>query len=217
MIIGLSGYMQSGKDTAGEIIKILSTVRNHKVMEDEFGNPLTDTKGNYVTYPDTYLFQIKKFAEKLKEVASVMTGIPREKFEDQDFKAGNMPEEWWEDGKPMTVRQFLQRLGTDAVRHKVHVNAWVNSAMSGYDNSKHWVFTDCRFPNEAQAIKDRGGIIIRINRYPPGCSPKFMDRTESEVSLDDWDFDHVIHNLGTIEDLKAQIKEILIKIIPEMK
>ena len=217
MIIGISGYIGSGKDTAGEIIKVLSTVKNSKIMEDEFGNPLTDTKGNYVTYPDTYLFQIKKFAEKLKEVASIMTGIPREKFEDHDFKAGNMPEEWWKDGKPITVREFLQRLGTDAIRDVVHVDAWINSAMAGYDSSKHWVFTDCRFPNEAKAIKDRGGIIIRINRYPPGCSPVFMDKTRTEVSLDDWDFDYVIYNVGTLEDLKAQIKEILRRIMPEMK
>jgi hypothetical protein len=194
MIIGLSGYMQSGKDTAGQIIQELTSERRETANEEEY---------------QKNTFEIKKFAEKLKEVASIMTGIPREMFEDQEFKAGNMSEVWWEDGKPMTVRQFLQRLGTDAIRHKVHINAWVNSAMADVQEGDNVVFTDCRFPNEAQAIKDRGGIIIRINRYPPGMSPVFMDRTESEVSLDDWQFDHVIYNVGTIEDLKNQIKSIL--------
>jgi len=213
MIIGISGYMHSGKDTLGQIILDLTKVKNHTVIEDEFGRPQTDTKGNYVTYPDISTFKIRKFAGKLKEMASLMTGIPVEKFEDQEFKSGYMPSEWGD----MTVRQFLQRLGTDAVRHHLHTDAWVISAMAGYTESDNWVFTDCRFPNEAQAIKDRGGIIIRINRYPPGMSPVFMDRTESEVSLDNWEFDHVIYNVGTIDDLRAQIKNILSEELFKMK
>ena len=28
----------------------------------------------------------------------------------------------------------------------------------------NWIITDCRFPNEAKAIKDRDGISIRVNR-----------------------------------------------------
>lgn len=208
MIIGLSGYMKSGKDTAGQIIVDLTTQKNYKLMEDEFGRPIPKLDGSgYWTKPDIPLFRIKKFAEKLKQVASLMTGIPVEKFEDQEFKESRMPTQWGD----MTVRQFLQKLGTNAVRHHVHEDAWVISAMTEVQDEDHVVFTDCRFPNEAQAIKDRGGIIIRLNRYPPGCSPRFMDRTESEVSLDDWNFDYTIWNLGTVDDLRNQIKNILEK------
>lgn len=208
MIIGISGYMLSGKDTVGQMIVDLTMQKSTNVVSNEFGDPMTDTKGNYVTLPDYPRFTIKKFAGKLKQVASLMTGVPVEKFEDQDFKASKMGEEWG----GMTYREFLQKLGTDAIRHHVHENSWVNSAMAGYTEDKNWIFTDCRFPNEAQVIKDKGGVIIRVNRYPPGCSPAFMNRGETEVSLDDWKFDHVIYNLGTLDDLKNQIKEILRKI-----
>lgn len=206
MIIGLSGYLKSGKDTVGEMIIKLTTPKNHKMMEDEFGRPIPKLDGSgYWTEADIPVFSVRKFADKLKEVAGLMLGVPRSKFEDQDFKDSRLGPEW----DNMTVREFLQKLGTDGVRNNVHKNAWVNSAMAGYKDSDHWLFTDVRFPNEAQAIKDRGGVIIRLNRYPPGCSPVFMDMHESEKSLDDWDFDYVIYNVGTLQDLENQVKEIL--------
>lgn len=179
MIIGVSGYLRSGKDEVGKIIQRLN---NH--------------------------FEVKKFAGKLKRIASLMTGIPVEKFEDQDFKDSMMPPEWGE----ITVRQFLVDLGTKAIRNVVNKNAWVISAMVGYSEEKKWIFTDCRFPNEAQAIKDKGGVIIRVNREVPGVSQKLIDRPETETSLDDWDFDYVIENMGTLQDLENQVKEILRKI-----
>jgi hypothetical protein len=226
MIIGLSGYMKSGKDTVGQMIIDLTMQKNHKLVEDEFGRTIPGENGGpLLTEPDYPLFEIRKFAGKLKQVASLMTGIPVEKFEDQDFKDGPMPEGWdtteilVSDKEPpyphktrMTVREFLQKLGTQAVRHHVHQDAWVISAMAGMKNEDNVIFTDCRFPNEAQAIKDKGGVIIRISREVPGVSQKFIDRSESEVSLDDWKFDYTIHNMGTLEDLRNQVKEILKRI-----
>lgn len=199
MIIGLSGYAKSGKDTAGQMIVELTMGKKANHYTDDHGN------NSYTEYEPKPLFDIRKFAGTLKQVASLMTGIPKEKFEDQDFKDGMMPPEWG----VMTVREFLQKLGTEGVRNCVHKDAWVIAAMAGYNVDKHWLFTDVRFPNEANAIKSKGGIIIRLNRYPPGCSPVFMDMHESEKSLDNWKFDHVIYNVGTLEDLKNQIKEIL--------
>lgn len=186
MIIGLSGYMQSGKDTAGKMIQEMVGMKVGTM---------------FVSY-----FNIKKFATKLKKIAGIMLGVDASKFEDQDYKESYLPPEW---GK-MTVRQFLQNLGTKAIRHHVHEDAWVIATMADYKpDGPGWIMTDCRFPNEAQAIKDRGGIIIRINREVPGVSQKFIDRSESEVSLDDWKFDYVVNNLGSLDDLRNQIKEIL--------
>lgn len=189
MIIGLSGYLKSGKDTAGRMI--------------------TDMYSS---------FKVKKFADKLKEMAALMLGVPREMFEDQEYKDSYLPKEWdyydWDNNKmtQMTVREFLQRFGTDAIRNMVHMDAWVNAAMSGYKEGDNWLFTDVRFPNEAQAIKNKGGVVIRLNRYPPGVSPVFMDMHESEKSLDDWKFDYTIYNLGTLEDLRNQLEEIMDRI-----
>ena len=120
-------------------------------------------------------------------------------FENQQFKTKYLP------GWDMTVREFLQRVGTEGIRNGVHEDAWVNALFSDYYNQDQWIITDCRFPNEANAIKDRGGKIVRIVR--PGVSA--VNAHPSETALDEWDFDHVIHNDGTLEELKTKALEIL--------
>jgi len=109
MIIGINGYSGSGKDTVGGLIQDL--------------------------YPEMN-WEIKKFAGKLKQIATILTGIKEEKFEDQEFKKTNLSYEWWttcdEGHQPMTVRDFLQKLGTDGLRTGLHPNVWVNALMSEY-------------------------------------------------------------------------------------
>jgi hypothetical protein len=110
----------------------------------------------------------------------------------------------------MTVRDFLQKLGTDAMRMGLHPNVWVNAIMADYvpdedGDLPNWIITDVRFPNEAQAIKDKGGIIIRVDR--PGVSP--INDHPSEVGLDKWEFDYKIVNLSDIFDLKESVHNIL--------
>ncbi len=64
----------------------------------------------------------------------------------------------------LTPRKLLQLLGTEAGRQIIHPNIWVNALFSDYETDSKWIVTDVRFLNEAQAIKDKGGIMIRINR-----------------------------------------------------
>lgn len=200
MIIGLSGYAKSGKDTVAEIIREIQ--------------------------PDKW--QIKKFSGKLKTIASIMLGIPEYMFENQDFKSEILGEEWWKNYGDFyhqtTVRDFLQLLGTDAIRNGLHSNAWVNALMADYHEYEkeerfdtyikkvtppcNWIVTDCRFPNEAEAIKDRGGIIIRIDR--PGVEP--VNAHPSEVALDNWDFDYKIANVSDLVSLKQSVEVLLNKI-----
>jgi len=194
MIIGINGYAGSGKDTVGEIIKQLQPHEH---------------------------WEIKKFAGKLKDVASTILGIPTLMFEDQEFKKKTLPQMWSNHGLPMTVRDFLQRLGTDALREGLHPNTWVNALMMDYkeqliniindegyqfeERYPNWVITDCRFPNEAIAIKNQGGVIVRINR--PGINA--VNAHPSEVALDHWHFDYVIENDESIVELKHQVRDIL--------
>lgn len=194
MIIGINGYAGSGKDTVGEIIKQLQP---------------------------TERWRIKKFAGKLKEVASIILGIPTLMFEDQEFKKKTLPQMWSDHGIPMTVRDFLQKLGTDGLREGLHPNTWVNALMMDYkeqvvnimndegyqleDRYPNWIITDCRFPNEATAIKNQGGVIVRVNR--PGIHA--INAHPSEISLDHWHFDYVIDNDGGITELKHQVIDIL--------
>jgi len=220
MIVGINGYAGSGKDTIG------------KIIQDEYSE---------------LNWEIKKFAGKLKTIASILTSIPEEKFEHEHFKKKNLDRCWWttcdEGYVPMTVREFLQKLGTDALRNGLHTNVWVNALMSeykrpisverfmyikGYAKSEesitkdmidpeykaeyeeevkppNWIITDVRFPNEARAIKNKGGIVIRVNR--PGVSP--INNHPSEVGLDDWKFDYVINNDSSVDHLTNLIIETL--------
>ena len=197
MIIGVSGYSGSGKDLVGTMIQFLASRNTAKVsLEDILDFPIN----HEYWLEEQSGWEIKKWAGKLKTIASMLTGIPVEKFEDQEFKKTDLGPEW-----DMTVRDFLQKLGTDAVRDGLHSNAWVNALMADYTNESKWVITDTRFPNEAEAIRKKDGILIRVER--PGVKP--INNHPSETGLDDYTFDHVIKNNGSIEDLLLKVKSIL--------
>jgi len=227
MIIGINGRIGHGKDTVAKMIQDITGIPTGYILvdKDEKGNPkLVDHKNSP--------WQVRKFASALKQVASMLTGIPVEKFEDQEFKKTYLGKEWNTEKKmvgagtssmsiePMTVRTFLQKLGTDAIRDGLHVNTWVNALMSQYraiddgwsymvPNMPKWLITDVRFPNEAQAIKDKGGLVVRVQRGEK------MDMTGlehvSESSLDSWDFDYIIPNNGSLEELSEQVKSFLVQ------
>jgi len=220
MIIGISGYAGSGKDTVGQIIQKLTTPQPYQHEEDEFGRPARYINGEYVLKPTRSQWEIKKFAGKLKQIASLLTGIDVLRFEDQEFKKTYLGEEWsvFEPSVPlsnsefvagemklMTVRDFLRKLGTEAVRDNLHPNTWVNALFADYREGKDfWIVTDARFPNEAEVIKDKGGYLIRVNR-------KEAPRSDhpSETSLDSWVFDYVIDNNGTLKQLEERVWKIL--------
>lgn len=216
MIIGISGYSGSGKDTAGIIIQ-------HLKAGTKF--PLKAV----IKKPDIHEWwleersgwEVKKWAGKLKTIASILTGIPVEKFEDQEFKKSLLGPEWGtvtdiplnsipvfadiQFNALISVRELLQKIGTDALRDNLHQDVWVNALMVDYNPTLNWVITDTRFPNEAEAIKKAGGIIIRIER--PGVKP--VNPHPSETSLENWKFDHVIINEGSLTDLTKKIKKVL--------
>ena len=145
MIIGINGKIGSGKDTVGSIIQYLTLCKKHNITDlpyDEFVN-----SAGWLPH-----WQIKKFAGKLKTIGSILTGIPVEKFEDQEFKKQQMPTGWG-----MTYREFLQKLGTEGMRVGVHTNVWVNALFSDYvpisDISKSNTYTDDRLQHGYKGTK----------------------------------------------------------------
>jgi hypothetical protein len=249
MIIGINGKIGSGKDTIGSIIQYLTS---------ECGNPNSSKHRSYQEFLNKgggyaprnfdhhYVsdWEVKKFAGKLKTIASLLTGVPIEKFEDQEFKQKYMSEEWnnpnpviYENGNkawmPMTYREFLQKLGTEAMRDNLHENVWVNALFADYriipakfEDLKEgediltkeweypkWIITDMRFPNEMDAVYKREGCTIRVVRdYALRGGPEDPKNIHpSETALDNSHFDYEIINDGTIEDLIEKVREILIK------
>lgn len=99
------------------------------------------------------------------------------------------------DPGPMTGREVMQFTGTEIFR-KMYNNIWAQATINKIlkDKSKFAVITDCRFPNEVEAVQKAGGKVIRLTRNP---FPK--DQHDSETALDqenyDWNnFDAVIDN-----------------------
>lgn len=163
----------------------------------------------------------------MKDIICLLINCNREQLEDESFKSKELGEEWWyykgevgiypyntpyEANKKLplikyTPRKLLQKIGTDLFRNQLHPNTWVSSTFANYLNDA-WIITDVRFPNELQAIKDRNGIVIRVNRNNSLFKSVIH---ESETALDNYEFDYIIDNNGTIEDLIIKVKEILIK------
>lgn len=131
--------------------------------------------------------------------------------------------------KQRTPRQILQLLGTEGTRDVIHPDIWVNALYSEYKsyNAKFgfldmqngdfdvkseikenkWIITDSRFPNDVKRTREMGGILIRVNRDE--CEGRENEHA-SETALDDFDeWDYVIKNNGTIEELIEQVRTTL--------
>lgn len=144
-----------------------------------------------------YSWEIVSFAGRLKQISSLLTGLDVRIFENK--------KDLYLHGWGMTIREFLQKLGTDAIRNHFHEDTWVNALLADYHQSDKWLITDVRFPNEANAIKQYGGKVIRINR--DGIEP--ARGHSSETALDEYQFDYVIDNNSTVEELKQKLWSIL--------
>jgi hypothetical protein len=126
------------------------------------------------------------------------------------FRLGHVLNEWGWDGYKETIfageiRGLLQRLGTECGREVIGQSVWVDATFNGLNPDGKYAVSDCRFVNEAEAIRSRGGKIIRINR--PGVGP--ANSHASETSLDDYDFDAVIVNDDSHEVLRQRLVSVI--------
>ena len=137
-----------------------------------------------------------------------------------------------------TPRLLLQHIGTELFRNQIIDGIWVNALMSEYKAKEelvgttpeniqwgevypNWIITDTRFPNELQAVKDNGGLTIKIvrpkerelilrNAHSIIDTRKTLEpEHKSETMLDNATFDYVILNNGTIEDLVNECRNII--------
>jgi len=187
MIIGICGYAQVGKDTlAAELV---------------------EREG----------FHRVAFADAMRNVLYALNPIievPRRFFMNGAWWPLNgktnkrlaeiIDEYGWDVAKVEypEIRQLLQRLGTDGGRAHLGEDIWVRTALDN-QQAENLVVPDVRFPDEAKAIKDRGGIIVRIKR--DGYEP--VNAHISETAYQDQDF--IITNSGTPEDLYNEFKKLV--------
>ena len=108
----------------------------------------------------------------------------------------------WKEG-PMTAREFMQFFGTDVCR-KIYEPIWVNSCINKIqqEQSELAIIADVRFPNEAKAIEQAGGKLVRLTRKV------FEDSHSSEVALDNYPFTDYIENSNeSIDSLAVKVKK----------
>jgi hypothetical protein len=117
-----------------------------------------------------------RFSDKLKEWTAHMLDVERELLDDPEFK-----DSMTEHG--VTVRHWLQTLGTEWGRRCIHPDIWVNEAMSsarfaaGAGRADVVIMPDVRFENEAEAVIEAGGKIIEVEPWDKPVPERITWRT----------------------------------------
>ena len=208
MIIGVCGFIGSGKDTIADY--------------------LTNFHG----------YRRESFANSLKDAVAQVFGWDRTMLEGRTKQAREWREQvdpWWAnrlDMPDLTPRWILQHWGTEVCRNGFHDDMWIASLENKLRNSKDdIVISDCRFPNEIKSIKDAGGIVIRVKRgeepewYNDAADMNAGDRCmnyalaknrmyklgihASETAWVGTKFDAILDNNSTIDALYEQVLTII--------
>lgn len=114
-------------------------------------------------------------------------------------------------GNPLTYRQALLDIG--ARGRKYNPNCWIKrfDATMNEEAATNIIASDLRFINEYEYLKRNGFYTIRITR---GIDSIIDDISETEQdTLLDNDFDLVIRNDMTIDDLRSHAKSLVNRLV----
>lgn len=199
-VISICGLIGSGKDTVADFL-----VEDHG-------------------------FKRMSFAGTLKDAVAAVFSWDRELLEGKTKEGREWREQvdpWWAkrlDMPNLTPRLMLQLWGTEVCRRGFHTDIWVASVENQLRNTKdNIVISDCRFPNEVEAMRNAGAKVGWIKRGPlPDWYPNALAANKgddesknvltmlgihaSETSWIGTNFDFKIENDGTLEDLRGLTK-----------
>lgn len=212
-VILISGQMRSGKNQFATFLKQELINRKETVCEDAFASILKQ-------WCKEDLLPIIEYLNSFVEDFFVEFG--REDFPSDVFeriKKLQISTDDWYDKKTELTRLMLQIYGTNIFRNRVDNDFWVKKMAEKIWSckEKYIIITDVRFPNEIDELKNSLmnsrkkellGFVsgfkfhkIRINRNTD--QEQYNVEHVSETAMDmykNWDW--VINNNGTLEDLK---------------
>jgi hypothetical protein len=146
MILGLTGRMGSGKDTVYQRLAEIVAMPDLVVERRAFADPLKDSVASL-------LMMDRNLEEELKRSVDDAVVVYR----------GRRPI------RTFTMREFLQRYGTEAHRDVFGQDFWLDATLPLYEDNPYYrspgtllVITDCRFPNEAERVKECGGQVWEV-------------------------------------------------------
>lgn len=164
-----------------------------------------DTVADYITktYPN---FVKKSFAKPLKDAVQILFDFTDDQLNDENLK--EEPDEFWGD----SPRKVLQLVGTELFRNQYDQMFWIKVAKRHIPPNKNIIFSDVRFKNEFDFIKENKGIVIFIKR---DIVQYKKDNHDSEKYIDDLaqSADYSIDNNATLNDLYNKIDDIMSKYI----
>lgn len=236
-LIAISGKAGSGKDTVAKIIQLITstTLTNEQIATHieidslvsapkyrikKFAYPLKNTAGMLLNIPFRY-FEDQEFKDStlsdewtkytlhVLDNDKLVQSVPNYSSRQDAVMAGYfLKRDVYVDSVtfeiervPVKARDLLVMVG-DALRQNVHKNVFVNALFSSYvPATDYWIISDLRFKNEAEAVLERQGILLRIE------SSKKTGDHPSETELDDFTFDYVIQNTGSILHLVHKTRE----------
>lgn len=166
-LIGVTGYARSGKN--------------------EFANGLVELGYEAVAFADGVrdaAYALNPYIGGLTRLKDIIDDVGWEGAKTTAFKD--------------EVRNVLQRMGTEVGRDLFGENVWVEQAFKKVESTdRPVVITDVRFPNEARAVQEHGGVVVRVTR--PGVD--LSSGHTSETLVDEIHPEYVVRNAGSIADL----------------
>jgi len=203
MIIGIVGFIGSGKDTVADYLQ------------------------------NFHEFRRESFASTLKDAVAAVFGWDRTLLEGRTKEAREWREQvdpWWAERLSMptlTPRWVLQYWGTEVCRRSFHDDIWITSLENKLRNSKdNIVISDCRFPNEIASIRRAGGKIFWVHRgmlpdwyytaveANQGSAEAITELAKLGIHASEWawintEFDAVIDNNGLISQLYTNLESLV--------
>ena len=197
MLISFGGRIGSGKSTLKDIL-----VNDYKFNTFSFAGPLKEYVSRLYGIPIKWCYSQK---DKEKELKHLLIW--------DEYRCGTLSEiigeviEWnGETVEFKTLRHALQYIGTEVLRTH-DVNFHVSRSIENLEYGGTYVNDDLRFKNELITMQNFGAHCIFVNRETGIASDH-----ASENELQPTDFDYIIENDGSIEDLKQKFM-VLYKLI----